>query len=51
MQDSTLTHQLPSERTLRFIRAFARIYSPTRSNEAEARSLARSLAYGTIASC
>jgi len=51
MQNITPTLRSPRNESLQFIRAFARLYSPYKENEAEARRMAHALAYGTTANC
>lgn len=44
MNDCISLFSSPSEKTLRFLQAFARLYQPDKDNEAEARRDARLLA-------
>lgn len=51
MKHSTPLQVSPSEESLKFIRAFARLYSPESDNESEARSQAQSVARTSLAPC
>lgn len=51
MKHFTPTSTSPREEGLSFIRAFARLYSPSRNNEAEARNLAKNVARTSLAPC
>ena len=51
MANSTSNIPHPSEKSLLFIRTFARSYNPKLNNESEARTLARTAANTNFADC
>ncbi len=51
MTNSTPSPPHPNEKTVLFIRMFARCYNPEKDNEAEARSMAASLCNNAGAVC
>ena len=51
MKNYSTPHHSPSEEGLNFIKTFARIYSPAKDNETEARTMSRWLSKSPTGKC
>lgn len=51
MKNISTHHGSPSDERLNFIQAFARLYSPEKDNETEARMMARWISKSTTGKC